>query len=562
MSRTPRFGCLGRLFLTRLADNELLAADAESHQSAVTALALLGAMSFVIALCLVGREALAGPEFARLRAATILSDGSLLVSITMLAVVLATALAWDGLYPDRRDAITLGVLPLTPRLMMQARMLAIGLYIAAVTIAANIFTGPVVPLLGAINAGWLGVLRSLFGWAVAIVASAAAVLFAQITLQGLLLAILPYAAYQRLSAVLQFGAVTGAFVAFFMAPGAEQALHVPAAEGLRNPSWWFVGLYTYLRGGAPSLPPVYALFGAVAVPVLGVAALSLYSSLYARLLHRVCEQADHLPSRSGWLQCALHTVLDRTLLRGLRERAVFYFLARTAIRNRRHRMLLALTTALGFAWAGATIGRLAARGWAGSLRPDALLLGVPIELAVLLVIGLKSTFSIPVDLPANWALRLTERGTAGAVQQASIWFLWLAGVVPVSLLPLPLYIMLWGTTPAILHCVYLLAGGAALVELLMRGFVKMPFASAMQPGQGNLRVKLGMWVALFTLTCWFLAVMEEAALRSARGRIWGLGLSLGLWLLLAGLRSLRDRGHKLVFEEPRNQEFDLLRLHT
>jgi hypothetical protein len=562
MSRTPRFGRLGRLFLARLADNELLAADAESHQPLVTALALLAATSCVIALGLVAREALAGPEFDRFRAVTILSDGSLMISITMLAVVLATALAWDGLYPDKRDAMTLGVLPVTPRLMMQARMLAIVLYIAAVALAVNAFTGVVVPVLGAIDGALVELLRSFAGWTIAVGASAATVLFVQITLQGILLAVLPYSAYRRLSAVLQLCLVMGAFLAFFMTPGADQALRVPAAAGLRNPSWWFVGLYTYLRGGAATLPPVYALYGAAAVPVSGVAAFGIYAALYARLLHKVCEQADHLPSRSGWVRRALHAVLDHTVLRGLRERAVFYFLARTAVRNRRHRMLLALTTAIGFAWAGSTIAKLAARGWNGSVRPDALLLGVPIELAALLVIGLKTTFAVPVDLPANWTLRLTDRGTAAAVQSAAIWFLWLVGVAPVSLLPLPLYIALWGPATALIHCAFLLMGGAALAEWLIRGFVNMPFASAIQPGRGNLRVKSGAWVALFSFMCWWLAVIEEDLLQHPRRRLIGLGVVGGVWLLLAGLRLLRDRGRAIVYEEPLNQELDLLRLHT
>ena len=134
--------------------------------------------------------------------------------------------------------------------------------------------------------------------------------------------------------------------------------------------------------------------------------------------------------------------------------------------------------------------------------------------------------------------------------------------MPVSLLPLPLYVLLWGPATALLHCAYLLLGGAALVELLMRGFVKMPYASAVQPGRGNLRVKFGAWVGVFSFLCWWAAVIEEDVLRRARGRLYALGILLCVWLLLAGLRLLRDRGRAPVFEEPQHQDLDLLRLHA
>ena len=81
---TPRFGRLARHFLMRLSDFELVAPGGEAHQTAVTGMALLGALNFIIALCLVIREVFAPAAFEKVRTITILGDASLIVALTML----------------------------------------------------------------------------------------------------------------------------------------------------------------------------------------------------------------------------------------------------------------------------------------------------------------------------------------------------------------------------------------------------------------------------------------------------------------------------------------------
>jgi hypothetical protein len=558
--RTPRFGRLARHFLMRLADYELVAPGGEAHQTAVTGVALLGALNFIIALVLAWREVLVPAAFEQIRRVTILGDASLIVALTMLFTALAAALAWDGFFPNKQDAMTLGSLPLPPSLLLQARIFAVLNYLGAVVLATNAFTALVLPVCGSLHGGFVEIVRSFLGWCVAVTAAAAAVFFAQIAVQGLLLAVLPYAAYQKLSAFLQLGIVLAAFLGFFLMPSATQALETPLNRGLWIVPWWFVGLYSSIRGGAGALPGVYAIVGLAAPLAAGFAALFVYSVQYRRILRNVCEQSEAGPARNAPIRRSVERVFNALLLRAPRTRAVFWFVARTVTRNRRHRMLLAIATAIGIAWAGQTLAQAVGVGWSAFRQPGPALLAVPLELACLLVIGLRALYAMPVDLQANWSFRITERGGILAVRRAAVLFLWTVAILPVAWLPLPVYWLLWGGTRAVFHCLFLTLTGCALLEVLMRNFDKLPFACSILPGKHNLRVTFAIYVVLFTFSCWWVAVMEETMLKSATGMTVGLILPSVVWLTMALRRRRQEQPESIRFDETGQPELELLQL--
>ena len=557
---TPRFGRLARHFLMRLADFELVAPGGEAHQTAVTGMALLGALNFIIALGLVWREALVPPAFEQVRTVVILGDASFLVALTMLFTALAGSLAWDGFFPNKQDAMTLGCLPLQPSLLLQARVFAVLLYLAVVALSTNLFTALALPVLGSLHNGLFEVLRALFGWGVAVTATAATVFFAQIAVQGLLLAMLPYAAYRRLSAFLQLGIVLGTFLGFFLMPSATQALTTPLDRGVWIVPWWFVGLFSTIRGGAGALPGIYAVLGLAAPALAGLGALLIYSGQYRRILRNVCEQSEAGTARNAPLRHALERVLNLVLLRNPRTRAVFWFIARTVTRNRRHRMLLAISAAIGIAWAGQTLAQSIGAGWTASKQLGSTLLAVPLELACLLVIGLRALYGMPVDLQANWSFRITERGGVAAVRRAAVRVLWTVAILPVAWLPLPVYWLLWGGTRAVVHCTFLTLTGGALLEILMRNFYKLPFACSILPGKHNLRVTFAVYAATFTFCCWFVSVLEQDMLKSASGMAVGLALPSAVWLAMAVKRHMQEQPGHIRFDETGQPELELLQL--
>jgi hypothetical protein len=559
-SRTPRFGRLARHFLMRLADSELVAPGGEAHQTAVTGMALLGALNFVIAFILVNREVFAPPAFEKVRGITILGDASLIVALTMLFTALAGALAWDGFFPNKEDAMTLGSLPLRPSLLLNARILAILIYLAAVLLSTNLFTAFVLPICGSPHGGISEIFRSFVGWGVAVTAAAAAVFFAQIAVQGLLLAVLPYASYQRLSAFLQLAIVLGAFLGFFLMPSATQALSTPTHRGLWIAPWWFVGLFTSIRGGAVALPGVYAAAGLAAPLCAGLAAMVIYSGQYRRILRNVCEQSEAGPGRNAPIRRSVERALNFLLLRDTRTRAVFWFVARTVTRNRRHRMLLAIAAAIGIAWAGQTLAQAIGAGWAAFRQPGVALLAVPLELAGLLVIGLRALYAMPVDLHANWSFRITERGGIGPIRRAAVRFLWIVAILPVAWLPLPICWLLWGGSQAVFHSLFLTFTGAALVEVLLRNFDKLPFACSIMPGKNNLRVTFAVYVVIFTFLCSFVAALERVMLKSVTGMAVGLGLSSAVWLTMELRRRMQEQPARIRFDESGQPGLELLHL--
>lgn len=560
-SRTPRFGRLARHFLIRLADNELVAPGGEPHQTAVTGLSLLGALNFVIAFIIVNREVLAPPSFDKVRGITVLGDASLIVALTMMFTALAGALAWDGFYPNKEDAMTLGSLPLRPSLLLNARIFALLIFLAAVLVSTNIFTAPVIPLCGVPNGGVIDSMRSVFAWGAAVTAAAASVFFAQIAVQGLLLAVLPYALYQRLSAFLQLAIVLGAFLGFFLMPTAAHAFKTPVNRGLWFAPWWFVGLFTSIRGGALALPGIYAMAGLAAPLLTGFGAIAIYCGQYRRILRNVCEQNEAHHAGNAPIRKGIELILNALLLRRPRTRAVFWFIARTVTRNRQHRMLLAIAAAIGIAWAGQTLAQAVGAGWAAFKQPGIALLAVPLELACLLVIGLRALYAMPVDLRANWSFRITERGGVPPIRRAGVRFLWVVAILPVAWLPLPVCWMLWGGTRAVFHCLFLTLTGAALVEVLMRNFDKLPFTCSIMPGKNNLRVTFAVYVVTFTSFCSFAAAVERAMLKSNTGMLVGLVLPSTLWLIMALRRRMQEQPAGIRFEETGMPELEWLQLH-
>jgi hypothetical protein len=544
----------------RLADYELMAPGGEAHRTAVTGVALLGALNFILALSLAYREVFAPAAFERVRAVTLLGDASLIIALTMLFTALAGALAWDGFFPNQQDAMTLGSLPLRPSLLLQARIFAVLIYLAAVVLSTNAFTAFVLPVCGSLRGGFSEIVWSFLGWCVAVSAAAAAVFFAQIAVQGLLLAVLPYAAYRRLSAFLQLGIVLAAFLGFFLMPSATQALDTPLNRGLWIVPWWFVGLYSSIRGGAGTLPGVYAIAGLAAPLAAGFAALSIYSVQYRRILRNVCEQSEAGPARNAPIRHSVQRFLNALLLRNPRTRAVFWFIARTVARNRRHRLLLAIATAIGIAWAGQTLAQAIGVGWSAFRQPGPALLAVPLELACLLVIGLRALYAVPVDLQANWSFRITERGGIVPVRRAAVLFLWTVAILPVAWLPVPVYWLLWGGTRAVFHCLFLTLTGGALLEALMRNFDKLPFACSILPGKNNRRVTFAIYVVLFTFSCWWVAVMEESMLKSATGMTVGLTLPSVVWLAMAVRRRMQEQPARIRFDETGQPQLELLQL--
>jgi hypothetical protein len=61
-----------------------------------------------------------------------------LISLTMLVVGLITVISWDATFPDRRDVLVLGPLPVTPRVILAAKVTASGAVLGIAVLALNV----------------------------------------------------------------------------------------------------------------------------------------------------------------------------------------------------------------------------------------------------------------------------------------------------------------------------------------------------------------------------------------------------------------------------------------
>ncbi len=494
-----RFNRLVQHFVHRFVDNEMIAAGGEVHQTFVTAMSLLGGAGFTLALVISLRYFFLADrlkvEAMRWMA---MSDQLLLILLVMAATGLFTVIGWDALFPDKRDAMVLGVLPLETRTILGARLYAIGLFFCVLVAMMQIFPGLVAPV--AMYPGrWL---TAMLVQAVVLTAAAALVFFGAMAAQGLLLLALPYRWFLRASSGLQMMTLLGSLSMLVLTP--EPAL--AARHGLWwtgwLPSYWFLSMWRRMMGEGGTW-----LAGVVTAGVV-VVALSTFMLGYRHAMRKVVEGA---PERSGpgWRRWSLNWWPGEP-----RERAIFLFVARTMARHRAHRLLLAAYVGTGLVWVLSEVSVLLERGLTkATLAPNPVTCMIPLDLAFFVLAGLRVLFSLPAELPANWMFRLTAPGHDAAMARGVRRFLIVAGILPLAIIPAPLLAAAWGWQVAAMHTGIYLLETWLLLELMMRNFHKVPFTCSWMPGQGNLKVKLGIYWILFGGLSSMLGAVESQALR-------------------------------------------------
>ncbi len=141
-----QFRVLYREFLFRIVDLELLSAHAEGDSRT-----LLGQFASLLIFCSVLLALYAGLWSAHVRDARLPMLGRVigawgiehfLIATTMLVVGLFAVLSWESTFPDRRDVLVLGPLPIRARTLFLAKVAAVasalGITLGALHVAAGI----------------------------------------------------------------------------------------------------------------------------------------------------------------------------------------------------------------------------------------------------------------------------------------------------------------------------------------------------------------------------------------------------------------------------------------
>ncbi len=521
-----------RHFVHGFFDNELIAAGGEAHQIFVTAIALLGGVGFTLSVGFAwkysGQMLDKATQVQRMWAG--ISDNLLVILIVMSLMGLLTVLAWDGLFPTRRDAHVLGALPIKPGEIFRARLYATLLFFFITLTALAVFPNFVLPIAHSGGDSFGMLLRRFAAQTVAVTAAASFVFFGAAALQGILLAILSYGRFLQASSFFQIVWLLSSFALFFLTPNPAVAANHHLDWVVYLPPYWFFGLWQNLEGGTWLYGPAPALAGAISVAALVSLAMILLAVLYRGALRKAVEGLPLSPSGPGIVSRAVQSVLNFTLLRDTRQRAVFWFAARTLARHRSHRLLLAVYIGIGLSWVLAGLSDVLISGVTKRfLAPNPVTCTIPFDLAVILLAGMRVIFTLPVEVRANWLFRTTAPDRDAVLARASRKLMVCVGVLPMAILPAPFYVMAWGWQCALAHTwLYFLMISIVLEYLLLR-FYKIPFTCSWLPGRSNMKVRLGVYFVIFGAVTTLFGSIETYFLSKQR---WDSLRSFSIFLLI------------------------------
>ncbi|MBS1805799.1 MAG: hypothetical protein JST28_20855 [Acidobacteria bacterium] len=412
-----------------------------------------------------------------------------LISTMMLVAGLITVVSWDSIFPDRRDVMVLGPLPLRSATVLAAKLCASASLLGVAILALNSAPGLVAPLLlGQLHASIFGFFQVLAAYWITMIAATLFLFCSVLTIQGVASLLLPYRLFLRLSAMLQLVCFAVFLTVYFFEPALGTLPELLAAQNQQvmacSPQFWFLGLFNQING---SLPPQLSWLAARAWTALAIvvagAGISLLLS-YMRVMKKIVEQPDLDPTRSSG------RLLPR--LGGSLQAAIALFCFRSITRSRQHRIALAFCWSIVFAIFVSMLRQVARN----TPEPVSLDLIMPtIVMMCCAVLGLRGLFSLPISLKANWMLRVTQLRPTRDYIAATRRTLQLIGVLPVLAASAALAYHFRPLQHAYQHIAFLALFGCILVEVSLFHFDKVPFTCSFVPGKTNIQVIF--WGAAF-----------------------------------------------------------------
>jgi hypothetical protein len=523
-----QFRELARHFFSRFFDNDLVAInsdEADMRATVVNILAMLAAPGMLLPFLFMTKYSNMQRAPMYVRDLASLGEKEFFICFSMTVMGLVTVIEWEMLFPDRRDYANLTPLPIRLRTMFGAKIAALLAFLTIFSVVINAFSPVMFP---AVVLQQESVLM-LPGFArchiVSILAANTFVFFFCVAVQGILMNVLGYRAFRRVSPYVQFGLVALLILMFLLSGRIVSELRpgsaINPAAVYAFPPLWFLGLYQTQLGWTN---PVFRELAASARMAAGwttAAALATYLLSYKRHVTRSLESADEFSTAPSAVERLVSRVLDRLVVRDGLQQAALYFIWKTLTRSRRHKLLFAAYVAAGCALVFEGLAVLVARGGnAWMYRPIPALLSAPLILAFFILCGMRHVFAVPAELRANWVFQVSDRGEAkrclAGVKKAMI----MVGVVPLFALLLPLHVLFWGWRVALLHMLFGAVVAWLLVEVLLVGFEKFPFTCSYLPGKANLKVSWPLYLFGFTTYVSVFLTLESWMLQRPVRFVW------------------------------------------
>jgi cytochrome c oxidase subunit IV len=465
------------------------------------------------------------------------------ISDMLLVIGLCTILMWDTTFPDKRDVMVLSPLPISPRIILMAKIAAsatvLGIAVIALNCASSVGQSVV---FGAPAGGLPGMARFFLAYWFTMFAAAAFLYSAILTIQGFTALVLPRRAFLTVSAIMQLAAF-GIFLGVrFLQPSlpSHADLINPANHWLllASPTFWFLAILNHLNGTLPAdlLWLAHRAWICLALSTAGAAASLLLC--YVRTMKKTVEDPDLVPGSRAfqWMPTFGSSL----------QNAIVIFCLRSIARSRQHRLALAFYWSVVFAIALSWIRREA------SGPPEPIAFDFILSSFLMMsfgVLGLRAIFSLPISLNANWILRITQLRPTHHYIAATRRALLLLGVVPIWIICATLSLHLRPASQTIQHLAFLALLGCILVEFSLIRFEKVPFTCSYLPGKAN--VQAVFWGFAFTLLSLGLLIgtFELGALRNPLHYALMMLCAAGIIAALWAINRLHARSAVLYFEE-------------
>lgn len=536
------FRVLYRQFLLRVVDLEALSVEADIPRFLGQFASLLVFISLVGAVGLLSAEqAVATPE-GYLNFAW--RGEQALISGMMLVVGLVAVISWDSTFPDRRDVMVLSPLPVAPRMILLSKVAASASLPGLAIVTLNFATGIAWPLLiGSRHESVWGFFQSFAAYWFTMIAASAFIFCSVLTVQGLSALLLPRRAFLAFSAFLQLAAFGLFLGGYFLSPSITTVGAMAAAENHAllawSPPFWFFALFNRLNGSLPSELGWLAWRAWIGLSsvVLG-AAVSLLLC-YFRTMKKTVEEPDLVPGSRG-----LHW--SPSFGSPLRT-AIVLFSLRSLVRSRQHRLAfafyLAMVFSIALSWARIELSSPVPEPLGGEFLSSTL---VMMSLAVF---GLRSVFSLPISLDANWMLRTTQLSPSRKYVAATRCTLLLLAVAPVWLISAGLSFGFRPVPHALVHLALLALLGWLFVEVGLINFYKVPFTCSYLPGKVHVQVVFWCFLLLMFVFSLVAAEIELPSLASPTRTLLLTGLVAAAASVLLIFNQRRAEAAVLYFEE-------------
>jgi len=473
----------------------------------------------------------------------------------MLVIGLITVVSWDSTFPDRRDVMVLSPLPVAPHTILAAKVCASAAVLGIAILTLNVASGILLPLLlGPMHGSDWSFFRALPAFWFTLIAASAFLYCSVLTVQGFTALLLPRRIFLRVSAFLQLAAFGLFLCVYFVQPSITTADALADAKNhwvlSSSPSYWFFALFNQLNG---TLPARYGWLASRAWAGLGFAvceAAGLSILCYLRTMKKTVEEPDLIPGGRGfeWVSS-----LGNSL-----QTAVAFFSIRSLMRSRQHRVAFAFYLAIVLGLALSLLRHELAGAGPLLLSMDFLI--STFMMMLFAVAGLRSVFSLPISLTANWVLRTTQLRVTAEYVAATRRTMILLGMIPVLVLSLALSFSFRPRMQVAAHLGVLALLGCAMVEICLIGFYKVPFTCSYLPGKAN--VQLAFWGFVLCLFAVIIPCLqfEQRALRDPYRFALLLGFLIAALGALYAYNRHRARTAVIYFEELPEEPITTLKL--